>query len=104
MGGEHHGLDLLPILTLLAIAVVAAPLFKRLGLGSVLGYLAGGLVIGPFGLRVFTDPASILQIAEAGRRDVPVRDRPGDAAVAAVGDAPPDLRAGFRPGVRLRWH
>jgi glutathione-regulated potassium-efflux system protein KefB len=66
MGGEHHGLDLLPIITLLAIAVVAAPLFKRLGLGSVLGYLAGGLAIGPFGLGVFTDPAAILQSAELG--------------------------------------
>ena len=43
-----------------------APLFKRLGLGSVLGYLAAGIAIGPFGLRVFTDPASILQVAELG--------------------------------------
>jgi glutathione-regulated potassium-efflux system protein KefB len=66
MVAEHHGIDLLPVITLLAVAVVAAPLFKRLGLGSVLGYLAGGIVIGPFGLRVFTDPASILQVAELG--------------------------------------
>ncbi|GAB3350540.1 monovalent cation:proton antiporter-2 (CPA2) family protein [Lysobacter tyrosinilyticus] len=63
---EAHGLQLLPVITLLAVAVVAAPLFKRLGLGSVLGYLAGGIVIGPFGLRMFTEPASILQIAELG--------------------------------------
>jgi len=34
---EHHGIVLLPIITLLAAAVVTAPLFKRLGLGSVLG-------------------------------------------------------------------
>jgi glutathione-regulated potassium-efflux system protein KefB len=66
MDGEHHGIELLPVITLLAAAVVFAPLFKRLGLGAVLGYLAGGLVIGPFGLRVFTEPASILQIAELG--------------------------------------
>jgi glutathione-regulated potassium-efflux system protein KefB len=66
MEAEHHGIELLPIVTLLAAAVIAAPLFKRLGLGSVLGYLAGGLVIGPFGLRVFTDPASILHVAELG--------------------------------------
>lgn len=66
MAAEHHGVDLLPIITLLAAAVVAAPLFKRLGLGSVLGYLAGGIVIGPFGLRAFTNPASILQVAELG--------------------------------------
>lgn len=66
MGTEHHGIDLLPVIILLAVAIVAAPLFKRLGFGSVLGYLAGGLVIGPFGLRVFTQPESILQVAELG--------------------------------------
>lgn len=66
MSVEHHGIDLLPVITLLGAAVVAAPLFKRLGLGSVLGYLAGGVAIGPFGLRVFTEPASILQMAELG--------------------------------------
>ena len=66
MAIEHHGIDLLPIITLLAVAVIAAPLFKRLGLGAVLGYLAGGVAIGPFGLRVFTHPESILQVAELG--------------------------------------
>lgn len=66
MAAEHHGVDLLPIVALLGAAVVAAPLFKRLGLGSVLGYLAAGIAVGPFGLRVFTDPASILPIAELG--------------------------------------
>lgn len=66
MSPEHHGIDLLPVITLLAVAVVAAPVFKRLGLGAVLGYLAGGLAIGPFGLRVFTEPAAILQVAELG--------------------------------------
>lgn len=59
MAVESHGIDLLPVITLLAAGVIAAPLFKRLGLGSVLGYLAGGIAIGPFGLRVFTDPRSI---------------------------------------------
>ncbi|MFK8250081.1 monovalent cation:proton antiporter-2 (CPA2) family protein [Ancylobacter terrae] len=62
----HGGVDLLPIVVLLGAAVVAVPLFKRLGLGSVLGYLAAGLAIGPFGLRVFTDPQSILHVAELG--------------------------------------
>ena len=66
MGAEHHGIELLPVITLLAVAVIAAPLFKRIGLGAVLGYLAGGLAIGPYGLRVFADPASILQVAELG--------------------------------------
>lgn len=66
MAAEQHGIELLPVITLLAAAVISAPLFKRLGLGSVLGYLAGGIVIGPFGLRVFTHPGSILQVAELG--------------------------------------
>jgi Kef-type K+ transport system membrane component KefB len=42
------------------------PLFKRLGLGSVLGYLAAGLAIGPSGLGVFSDPHAILGLAEFG--------------------------------------
>jgi glutathione-regulated potassium-efflux system protein KefB len=41
-------------------------LFKRIGLGSVLGYLAAGLAIGPFGAGLFTDPTSILHVAELG--------------------------------------
>ncbi|PZQ84885.1 MAG: potassium transporter [Ancylobacter novellus] len=61
-----QGVELLPIIVLLGAAVIAVPLFKRLGLGSVLGYLAAGLVIGPFGLGVFTDPQSILHVAELG--------------------------------------
>lgn len=63
---QQHGIDLLPVLTLLAAGVIAGPLFKRLGLGSVLGYVAGGIVIGPFALGVFVDPAAILQVAELG--------------------------------------
>ena len=43
----HGGFDLIPIVVLLGAAVIAVPLFKRLGLGSVLGYLAAGLIIGP---------------------------------------------------------
>src|SRR5690606_35559901 len=66
MEAAHHGIDLLPVIILLAGAVIAAPLAKRLGLGAVLGYLAAGLAIGPFGLRVFEEPAEILQIAELG--------------------------------------
>jgi len=61
-----HGFDLLPIVVLLAAAVVAVPLFKRLGLGSVLGYLAAGLAIGPFGIGLFSDPQAILHVAELG--------------------------------------
>lgn len=58
--------DLLHVVMLLGAAVVAVPLFKRLGLGSILGYLAAGLVIGPFGLKLITDSHAILHIAEFG--------------------------------------
>jgi glutathione-regulated potassium-efflux system protein KefB len=61
-----HGFDLVPIVILLAAAVVAVPLFKRLGLGSVLGYLAAGLAIGPFGIGLFSDAQTILHVAELG--------------------------------------
>jgi len=51
---------------LLGAGVLGATLFKRLGLGSVLGYFAGGLVIGPSGLGWFTDPQAMLHVAELG--------------------------------------
>lgn len=60
------GLGLEHAVALLATAVVAAPLFRRLGLGSVLGYLAAGLLIGPFGIGLFRDPENILHVAELG--------------------------------------
>ncbi len=66
MAIESHGNDLVRVVALLAAGVVAVPVFRRLGLGSVLGYLAAGLVIGPCGLRLFTDPQAILHVAELG--------------------------------------
>lgn len=69
MAGEavaDGGLGLEHAVALLAAGVVAAPIFLRLGLGSVLGYLAAGLAIGPYGLRVITDPEAILHVAEFG--------------------------------------
>ena len=58
--------ELVRVVALLGAAVVFVPLFKRIGLGSVLGYLAAGLAIGPFGLGLVTDPHSIIHIAEFG--------------------------------------
>jgi glutathione-regulated potassium-efflux system protein KefB len=66
MAAEGSGGELLPVVMLLGAAVVAIPIFRRLGLGSVLGYLAAGLAIGPFGLGWFHDPQTILHIAELG--------------------------------------
>ncbi|MDI3380326.1 monovalent cation:proton antiporter-2 (CPA2) family protein [Xenophilus aerolatus] len=66
MAAEGSAGDLIKVVTLLGAAVVAVPLFKRIGLGSVLGYLAAGLAIGPFGLELFSDPQAILHTAELG--------------------------------------
>ncbi|BCH24685.1 monovalent cation:proton antiporter-2 (CPA2) family protein [Mesorhizobium sp. L-8-3] len=66
MAAEATGNDLVHVVALLGAAVVVVPIFRRLGLGSILGYLAAGLLIGPFGLRIFTDPAAILHVAELG--------------------------------------
>jgi glutathione-regulated potassium-efflux system protein KefB len=66
MAADAHTLDLAGPVVLLAAGVIAAPLFKRLGLGSVLGYLGAGLMIGPSGLGVFDDPQTILHVAELG--------------------------------------
>jgi len=63
---EISSFDLGHAVALLAAAVVAVPLFRRLGLGSVLGYLAAGLAIGPFGLRMITRPEALLHTAELG--------------------------------------
>ncbi|MDX2052946.1 MAG: glutathione-regulated potassium-efflux system protein KefC [Polyangiaceae bacterium] len=50
----------------LAAAVVCVPLASRSKLGSVLGYLAAGCIIGPFGLRLVADPHATLEFAEIG--------------------------------------
>ena len=54
------------LLVYLTAAVIAVPIAKRLGLGSVLGYLIAGFVIGPWNLRLITDVQSIVQISEFG--------------------------------------
>jgi glutathione-regulated potassium-efflux system protein KefB len=66
VSAETHGPDLVSAVVLLGAAVVAVPLFKRLGLGSVLGYLVAGLVIGPYGFGLFSDGQAILHVAELG--------------------------------------
>ena len=50
----------------LAAAVVAVPLAKKLGLGSIIGYLAAGIAIGPWGLGLVTNVQDILHFAEFG--------------------------------------
>ncbi|MDV6254153.1 glutathione-regulated potassium-efflux system protein KefB [Vibrio sp. EA2] len=50
----------------LSAAVVAVPLAQRFGLGSVLGYLLAGVLIGPWGLGLISDVDAILHFAELG--------------------------------------
>lgn len=57
---------LLDSLILLAAAVVAVPLFRRFGLGSVLGYLCAGVVIGPDVLALIADPGATHTLSEFG--------------------------------------
>ncbi|HMO42158.1 MAG TPA: monovalent cation:proton antiporter-2 (CPA2) family protein [Phenylobacterium sp.] len=66
MAAEAGGLNLGQAVVLLGAAVVAVPLFRKAQLGSVLGYLAAGLMIGPFGLRFVTEAETILHVAELG--------------------------------------
>ncbi|OZI60984.1 glutathione-regulated potassium-efflux system protein KefC [Bordetella genomosp. 11] len=57
---------LLEVLVYLAAAVIFVPLAMRVRMGSVLGYLIAGCVIGPWGLRLVQDPEQILGFAEIG--------------------------------------
>lgn len=55
-----------PAIVLMGAAVVAVPMFRRLGLGSVLGYFAAGVLVGPSVIGLFTDALSILHFSELG--------------------------------------
>lgn len=58
--------ELIKVVILLASSVTIVPLFKRLGLGSVLGYLITGCLIGPSVLGVIQDPDAVVHLAELG--------------------------------------
>jgi len=62
---QEHGF-LAQALIYLAAGVVFVPVFRRLGLGAVLGYLVAGVAIGPWGLRLVAAPEAILHFAEFG--------------------------------------
>ncbi len=62
----EHGSWLTGLLVYLAAAVFAVPVARFLGLGSIIGYLAAGILIGPWGLKFVTDPQQMLEFAEFG--------------------------------------
>lgn len=61
-----HGSGLTDILWFLLASVITVPIFRRFGLSAVLGYLFVGLLLGPFGFKVISDPDSTLAISELG--------------------------------------
>lgn len=63
---EHAPTWLVNSFIYLAAAVIAVPLAKKLGLGSIIGYLAAGIAIGPWGLGLVTNVQDILHFAEFG--------------------------------------
>jgi len=54
------------LVILLAAITLAVPLTRRAGLGSILGYLLAGVVIGPSGLKLIDNPGQIADVAELG--------------------------------------
>ncbi|MCF3947605.1 monovalent cation:proton antiporter-2 (CPA2) family protein [Acidiphilium sp. AL] len=54
------------LLALLAATVITVPIARRLGVGSIVGYLVAGLAIGPAGLRLVTGVAQIQNVTELG--------------------------------------
>ncbi len=62
---EHHQSLLHAIYYLLA-ATIAVPLFRRLGLGAILGYLVAGAIIGPYELGLIYQPEAAFQFSELG--------------------------------------
>ena len=63
---EHLPIWLVNSFIYLSAAVIAVPLSRALGLGSIIGYLAAGIAIGPWGLAFVTNVEDILHFAEFG--------------------------------------
>jgi glutathione-regulated potassium-efflux system ancillary protein KefC len=93
---EHTPTWLVNSFIYLSAAVIAVPLSQALGLGSIIGYLAAGIAIGPWGLGLVTNVQDILHFAEFGVV----------LMLFLVGlelePAPPYFWLGQRPGAGLR--
>jgi monovalent cation:proton antiporter-2 (CPA2) family protein len=65
MDHSQGGLLVLPLL-LLAVAVISVPLGRLLRLSPIVAYLAAGVVVGPFGLALVSERATIAAVSELG--------------------------------------
>src|SRR5688500_141188 len=61
-----HGGGLELALVFLLAAVIAVPVFRRFGLGAVLGYLVAGVLLGPYGIKVIRNAEPVLAASEIG--------------------------------------
>jgi monovalent cation:proton antiporter-2 (CPA2) family protein len=67
MDAQHGDIGFLALpLVLLAAAVISVPIARFARLSAIVAYLVAGIVIGPFGLRIFNTPGSVLTVAELG--------------------------------------
>src|SRR5262245_19723954 len=62
----HADSFLTQALVYLTAGVISVPLAKRLGLGSVLGYLIAGALVGPFALNLVGEQGDVMRFAEFG--------------------------------------
>ena len=61
-----HQPAILQALAFFAAAALFVPIFKRIGLGSIVGYLAAGVALGPWGIGLVTDMDGVRELAEVG--------------------------------------
>jgi glutathione-regulated potassium-efflux system protein KefB len=67
MDAPHGDIGFLALpLVLLAAAVISVPIARFGRLSAIVAYLVAGIVIGPFGLRVFSEPATVITVSELG--------------------------------------
>ncbi len=60
------GTALIDLALMLGAAMVFVALFRRLGLGATLGYIVGGVLIGPYALGLIDEPESVMRVSEIG--------------------------------------
>lgn len=66
MATASDGEFLIQAATYLGAAAISIPLFQRFKLGSILGYLAAGVAVGPFGLNLLHQEEGVFHVAELG--------------------------------------